>query len=118
MINVVNQQTDDKILNDFVWRDNEFYLTIENQTNFANMYIAKDFLEFPQTIKTKFGYMEIETKEDVQDFYLSAINFVKTCLEAGWKEKQEKEAEIRAKYSESSESNESDEEETENQEIE
>lgn len=98
MINSVNKQTDNKILNNFVWRENEFYLTIENQTNFANMYIAREFLTFPQTIKTKTGYLDIASIEDVQDFYLSAINFVKTNLESGWKEKQEKELEIRAKY--------------------
>jgi hypothetical protein len=86
-IEIINEQTDEKILNDFVWKDQEFYLTIENQTNFANLFIARDYLEFPQTIKTKTGYFTLNNKEEVTEFYLSDVNFIKTCLEEGWEEK-------------------------------
>jgi hypothetical protein len=100
MIKHVNEQTDEKILNEFSWNGYEFYLTIENQTNFANMFIAKDFLEYPQTIKTKTGFAQLQNKEEVQEFYLAGVNFVKACLEEGWRIKAEREEEIRQRYAE------------------
>lgn len=86
-IESINKETDRRILNDFVYNDCEFYLTVENQTNFANMFVARDFLEYPQKIKTKTGYMDINSKEEVQSFYLAGVQFVKKCLEDGWREK-------------------------------
>jgi hypothetical protein len=96
-IETINERTDEKILNDFVWKDQEFYLTIENQTNFANLFIARDYLEFPQTIKTKTGYFTLNNKEEVTEFYLSGVNFIKTCLEEGWEEKIKTEEYIKNK---------------------
>lgn len=97
-IQSINEETDRKILNEFVWNDNEFYLTMENQTNFANMYIAKDFLDYPQTIKTKDGFMELADEVEVSNFYLAGVQFIKQCLEDGWRQKAEAEAEIRKNY--------------------
>lgn len=94
----INKMTDEKILNGFRWNDHEFYLTAENQMNFANMYIAKDYLIYPQTIKTKTGYIELKNAKEVSDFYLAGVNYIKVCLEEGWKEKAEAEAEIRKNY--------------------
>lgn len=94
----INQETDKKILNDFVYQDNEFYLTMENQTNFANLFIARDFMEYPQLVKTKTGFMEIKDAGEVSGFYLAGVNFIKTCLEEGWQRKAEAEAQIRAEY--------------------
>lgn len=94
----INKITDERILNNFVWKEQEFYLTTENQTNFANMYIARDLLTYPQTIKTKTGYFELEDDVAVSGFYLAGINFVKQCLEDGWRQKAEAEAEIRKNY--------------------
>lgn len=94
----INEQTDERILNDFVWNDNEFYLTMENQQNFANMFLAKDMLEFPQTVKTKTGYAEIKDVGELSGFYLAGVNFIKKCLEIGWAKKQEAEEEIRKNY--------------------
>jgi hypothetical protein len=95
---IINEQTDNRILNDFVWNDNEFYLTMENQQNFANLFIAKDMLEFPQTVKTKTGYAEIKDIGELSGFYLAGVNFIKKCLEIGWAKKQEAEEEIRKNY--------------------
>lgn len=91
----INKQTDEKILNDFVWNENEFYLTMENQTNFANMYISKEYLTYPVTIKTKTGFMTLNSKEQVTQFYLAGVGFIQKCLEQGWKKKAEEEQEIR-----------------------
>jgi hypothetical protein len=92
---LINKNTDDKILNDFVWKDNEFYLTMENQQNFANLFIAKDYITYPQTIKTKNGYFVLNNKEEVTEFYLAGVAFIKECLEAGWQEKINAEEKIR-----------------------
>lgn len=96
--NNVNQETDNKILNEFIYKDNEFYLTMENQTNFANMFMARDYLEYPQKVKTKTGFIDLNTPEEVTEFYLAGVNFVKECLEEGWQRKAEAEAQIRADY--------------------
>lgn len=95
----INAETDDKILNDFVFDGNEFYLTTENQTNFANLFVARDFLSYPQIVKTKTGFMELQ-KDEVSGFYIAGVSFIKTCLEEGWKRKAEAEAQIRAEYDE------------------
>ena len=94
----INEITDGKILNDFVYDGNEFYLTTENQTNFANLFIARDFLAYPQQVKTKDGFMQIDNVYAVSGFYLAGVNFIKECLEEGWKQKAEAEAEIRKNY--------------------
>lgn len=94
----INNMTDEKILNEFVYDDAEFYLTTENQTNFANMFIARDFLTYPQMVKTKDGFYEIKDVSEVSGFYLAGVNFIKECLEDGWRQKAEAEAEIRKNY--------------------
>ena len=94
-IEVINKKTDRKILDDFSWNGHDFYLTLENQTNFANLFIARDFLTYPQTIKTKFGFATLNNKEEVQDFYLAGVAFVKQCLEEGWQEKIKIENELK-----------------------
>ena len=94
-IEVINKKTDRKILDDFSWNGHDFYLTLENQTNFANLFIARDFLTYPQTIKTKFGFATLNSKEEVQEFYLAGVAFVKQCLEEGWQEKIKVENELK-----------------------
>ena len=94
----INEETDKKILNDFVYEGNEFYLTTENQTNFANMFIARDFLTYPQMVKTKTGFMQIDNVSDVSGFYLAGVNFIKECLEEGWRQKAEEAERITIEY--------------------
>lgn len=94
----INQETDEKILNGFVYDGAEFYLTTENQTNFANLFIARDFLEYPQQVKTKDGFMQIDNVEEVSGFYLAGVTYIKECLEEGWKQKAEAEQRIRKEY--------------------
>ena len=66
--------------------------------NFANMYMAKEYLDYPQTIKTQDGYAQLANAAEVTNFYLLGISYVKQCLEECWAAKQAKEAEIRAEY--------------------
>ena len=56
--------------------------------NFANLYTAKDLLSYPQTVKTKTGYIELQNAYEVTEFYIAGVNHIKTCLEKCWKEKQ------------------------------
>lgn len=94
----INEVTDQKILNDFVWNDNEFYLTIENQFNFKNLYDLRDLKEYPITIKTKTGFALLNDVYELSGFYLSGVQFVENCLKEGWQKKAEAEQEIRNNY--------------------
>lgn len=94
----INAETDMKILNEFEYNGERFYLTTENQINFGNMYIIRDVLQYPTTVKTQEGFLELKNAEEVSDFYMQAVAFVKSCIEEGWAQKSAAEAEIREKY--------------------
>lgn len=96
--NTINKQTDNKILNDFVWNGNGFYLSMENQFNFKNLYDLRSVREYPITIKTKDGFTTLKSIKEVEDFYLSGVMFIEECLQDGWKQKAEAEAKIRSEY--------------------
>lgn len=97
-IQLINKMTDEKILNDFVWNDNEFYLTMENQFNFKNLYDLREMKEYPVTIKTKTGFTILDDVASVSSFYLSGVSFVENCLKEGWQKKLDAEKEIRENY--------------------
>lgn len=97
-IQLINEETDKKILNDFVWNGNEFYLTMENQFNFKNLYDLRDLKEYPITIKTKTGFDFLENKDQLSAFYISGVQFVENCLKEGWQKKIDTEQEIRKNY--------------------
>lgn len=78
--NEINKRTDDKILNEFTWNENEFYLTIENQANFANMFVAREYLTYPQKVKTKTGFIELNNKQEVAKFYVARCKICKTMF--------------------------------------
>lgn len=94
----INQETDRKILNDFTWNGEEFYLTMENQFNFKNLYDLRDFKEFPITIKTKSGFTTLEDVGALSGFYFAGVQFIEECLKEGWQKKLDAEAEIRKNY--------------------
>ena len=60
--------------------------------------MIKQILTYPQTVKTKTGYMSLKDEMEVENFYFAGVMFVKQCLEECWKEKQEAEAKIRENY--------------------
>ena len=94
-IKMINRETDERILNDFVWRDNEFYLSLENQFNFKNLYDLREMKEYPITIKTKTGFTTLNDVHDVEEFYLEGVRFVEECLKEGWERKAREESKIR-----------------------
>ena len=94
----INKETDERILNDFVWRDNEFYLSLENQFNFKNLYDLRERKEYPITIKTKTGFTTLNDVQDVEEFYLAGFKFIEECLKEGWEKKAASEEKIRSEY--------------------
>ena len=94
----INQETDDRILNDFTWMGETFYLTMENQFNFKNLYDLREMRTYPVLIKTKTGFMELDNADEVAQFYLAGVDFIDRCLKEGWIKKAEAEKKIRETY--------------------
>ena len=94
-VETINRETDERILNDFVWRNNEFYLSLENQFNFKNLYDLREMKEYPITIKTKTGFTTLNDVHDVEEFYLAGVEFIENCLKDGWRRKADAERKIR-----------------------
>ena len=97
-VETINRETDERILNDFRWNGNEFYLSLENQFNFKNLYDLRERKEYPITIKTKTGFTTLEDVKEVEEFYLAGVLFVEECLKEGWRRKAETEENIRNNY--------------------
>ena len=94
-VETINRETDEKILNDFVWKDNEFYLSLENQFNFKNLYDLRERKEYPITIKTKTGFTTLNDVQEVEEFYLAGVEFIENCLKECWERKADAERKIR-----------------------
>lgn len=87
----VNADVDAKILSGFSWRDMPVWLSTENQFNYKAAYdvaVQTGGASLPK--KFKFGtddkpeYFVFETLEDFSDFYLKAMSFVDSALDACW----------------------------------
>lgn len=93
---LVNAETDAKILNGFVWNDKPVYLSTENQINFKAAYdIARDTAGASLPVKFKLGeaadgtaiYHTFKKLESLQDFVVKAMSFVVATLNEGWEKK-------------------------------
>ena len=93
-VKMINEETDERILNDFRWRDDEFYLSLENQFNFKNLYDLRNMKEYPITIKTKTGFTTLNDVHDVEEFYLAGVEFIENCLKECWERKAQAEKSI------------------------
>lgn len=96
IIDTINANTDDKILNGFVWKGINVYLSAENQNNFKAAYdlnIQKGGSMLPMKFKLgedadgKAVYHTFEDMDDFSDFYVSAVAYINQCLNDGWNEK-------------------------------
>ena len=90
----VNKLIVEKILAGFTYEGNIVYLSSENQFNYKaafDLCMLTDGSNLPVTFK--FGqendpkYRQFNTKDELKDFYLSAISFVTNTLAEGWAEK-------------------------------
>lgn len=101
ILNDINSQTDDKILNSFVWTSANgekipVWLSTENQFNFKSAYdlaVQKNGATLPVTFKmgeTEDGepvYHTFSTMEEADDFYTKAVTFINRTLAEGWQMK-------------------------------
>ena len=101
----IDADTDDKILNGFVWtrpsvggepEEISVYLSKENQTNFSEAQrMAEKMPEAVLPITFKMGedeegaavYHTFTTVEELNSFYVQAFAYINQCLQAGWQRK-------------------------------
>lgn len=90
----INKETDNNILSGFIWKDMSVWLSSENQFNYKAAYdlaVQTNGANLPLTFK--FGdsenpiYYKFEELEDLQDFYLKALEHINEQLVIGWKKK-------------------------------
>lgn len=90
VIDDINAHTKAKIVGGFVWNGINVWLSEENQHNISE---AQRLGIVPS--KFKLGenedgtpiYHTFETTEELQEFELAMTQYIKSCLEAGWEEK-------------------------------
>lgn len=91
-----NAQIDRAILSGHRWRDMPVWLSAENQQNYkATFDLAMQFAGQGGTLPVtfKFGteiapvYHKFEALQELQEFYLSTVQYVKEVLSEGWARK-------------------------------
>lgn len=94
IIKQINTNTDEKILNGFVWKSMPIWLSTENQFNYKAAYdLAVQTGGQSLPIKFKFGtdkkpiYHTFNTLDDFQEFYTASLVFIQQAIDDGWKEK-------------------------------
>lgn len=92
----INARTDERILKGFVWNGINVWLSEENQHNFSEaqrIAAANPEVGIPATFKLGEDengdpvYHTFETAEELTEFYLAAVAYVKQQLAIGWEEK-------------------------------
>lgn len=89
-----NRITDDKILRGFYFNDMPVWLSEENQRNYKAAYdIAVQTSASNLPVEFKFGteelpmYQVFHTTEELQKFYLPAVEHIQQCYTEGWRMK-------------------------------
>jgi hypothetical protein len=94
ILDAINKRTDENILSGFIWRDNQVWLSRENQFNYKASYdlaVQNNGANLPTVFK--FGdidnptYYKFDNIEDLEDFYLKATKFINEQLAIGWAKK-------------------------------
>lgn len=90
----INNETDHKILEGFVWKGMPVWLSTENQFNYKAAYdLAVQTNGATLPVRFKFGtdaapvYYNFESLEDFADFYTQAMVHINTVLNECWTEK-------------------------------
>lgn len=92
VLEVINAQTDYKILTGFIWNNKPVWLSAENQRNFSEgQRMAKeDSSILPITYKIgeykdkTSVYHTFNTFEELDSFYKQAFGYINQCLKEGW----------------------------------
>ena len=94
VLNGYNEITDQAILSGFTWRDMPVWLSTENQFNYKAAYdlaVQTNGASLPTVFK--FGdaenpiYYKFDTLDELQDFYLKAMQYINEQLAIGWAKK-------------------------------
>ena len=80
----IDADTDAKILNDFKFEGVGFKLSLENQMNYKAEHELRDTLTYPHKVKSIDGYHQFQDATEYHHFYLSAVAFIRSTIEAGW----------------------------------
>lgn len=90
----INRNVEEKILCGLVWKDMPIWLSTENQFNYKAAYdYARDTAGESLPVKFKFGtdeepvYYTFTTFDELQEFYMTSLQFVQKVLDEGWQEK-------------------------------
>lgn len=92
----INELTDKRILEDFVWNGKNVWLSAENQRNFSEAQRAAMIMpDKALPVKFKLGedaggkpvYHTFESVEELTGFYLNAVAYVQQCINEGWQQK-------------------------------
>ena len=89
-----NEQIDEKIISGFKWNDMPIWLSSENQFNYKAAYdlaVQTGGANLPITFKFGTTYEPVyhifSTVEELNEFYLAAMQYINDTLAAGWAEK-------------------------------
>lgn len=94
LVTFINSLIDAKILSGFTYEGNMVWLSQENCFNYKaafDLCMMTDGANLPVTFK--FGnvmepvYKKFETKEEIKNFFTSAMSFIQATLKEGWNEK-------------------------------
>ena len=100
IISAINEDVDETILSGFVWTavdgtQYRVWLSLENQTNYKAIYDLAVQMNGQGVLPVTFTfgtaeeptYHEFTTLEELQSFYLQAIQFIQATYQRGWMEK-------------------------------
>ena len=91
-----NTECDEKILSGMKWNGMSVWLSSENQFNFKAFYdlSVQGKAAYPQTFKFSDTYYQFNDFKTLEDFYLSSIRWIQSCLAECWANKKD----IETKY--------------------
>ncbi|MCP4100858.1 MAG: hypothetical protein GY750_05440 [Lentisphaerae bacterium] len=83
----IDVETDENILNGFLYKDKSVKLSLENQMNYKAEYDMRELLTYPHKIKADNEYVMLESFDEYAAFYVAGVQYIRSCIEAGWNEK-------------------------------
>jgi len=88
-IDKIDADTDAAILTGFECQGMKFKLSLENQVNYKTECELRDNLTYPHRVKSLTGYYDIASAADYLAFYLAGVQYIRSCIEAGWAKKDQ-----------------------------
>lgn len=89
-----NQEINKEIFSGFKWKGYQVWLSTENQFNYKAIYdlsIQSNGKNLPVTLKFESNgepcYYTFNTIDELEDFYMSVIQFIQNTLQKGWEKK-------------------------------